>query len=117
MWTPLRRAGRIQRVSVENEKADAGRDGRTRLAIIDSQARTGTGKNIIFLVQLTTSRIDNHARLIHTLLKVLTIHTVYSVNSLYSTVLFRRYNLKEKSELVLCIFYINLSGVNHTGTQ
>ena len=70
MWTPLRTAGRIQRVSVENEKADAGREGRTHLAIIDSQARTGTG-----------------------------------------------YNLKEKSELVLCIFYINLSGVNHTGTQ
>ena len=29
----------------------------------------------IFPVQLTTSRIDNHARLIHTLLKVLTIYT------------------------------------------
>ena len=71
-WTPLRKARRIQRVStrfrlsVENEKADAGREGQTLLAfIIDSQARTGTGKNIIFLVQLTTSRIDKHARLIH----------------------------------------------------
>ena len=30
--------------SVENEQADAGRDGRTRLARPNSQARTGTGK-------------------------------------------------------------------------
>ena len=39
------------------------------------QARTGTGKNIIFSVQLTTSRIGNLTRLIHTLLEVMTIHT------------------------------------------
>ena len=31
--------------------------------------------NIIFPVQLTTSRIDNLTRLIHTLLYVMTIHT------------------------------------------
>ena len=29
---------------MENEQADAGRDGRTRLARPNSQARTGTGK-------------------------------------------------------------------------
>ena len=44
---------------VENEQADAGRDGRTLLAKPNSQARTGTGKYEIFmfLFQLTTSRI------------------------------------------------------------
>ena len=34
----------IQLMSVENEQAVAGRDGRTRLARPNSQARTGTGK-------------------------------------------------------------------------
>ena len=31
-------------LSMENEQADAGRDGQTRLARPNSQARTGTGK-------------------------------------------------------------------------
>ena len=31
-------------LNVENEQADAGRNGRTRLARPNSQARTGTGK-------------------------------------------------------------------------
>ena len=31
-------------LSMENEQADAGREGRTRLARPNSQARTGTGK-------------------------------------------------------------------------
>ena len=49
-WPPPRKAGGIPRVStrfslsVEKEQADAGRDGRTRLARPNSQARTGTGK-------------------------------------------------------------------------
>ena len=34
-------------LSVENEQADPGRDGRTRLARPNSQARTGTGKMIV----------------------------------------------------------------------
>ena len=47
---PSQKAGEITRVSirsglnVENEQADAGRDGRTRLAGPNSQAQTGTGK-------------------------------------------------------------------------
>ena len=56
-------------LSVENEQADAGRDGRTRLARPNYQALTGAGKySEIFIipVQLTTSRIGNHTRLIHT---------------------------------------------------
>ena len=42
-------------LSVENERTDAGRDGRTRLARSNSQARTGTGK-----YSLTTSRVGSH---------------------------------------------------------
>ena len=46
--TPTRKAGEIPRVitrvslSMENVQADAGRDGQTRLARPNSQARTGT---------------------------------------------------------------------------
>ena len=82
MWTPSRKAGGIPRVrtrlslSVENEQADAERDGRTCLARPNSQARTGTKKKTYFPARLTTSRNGNHIRLIHTQLKVLTIHTV-----------------------------------------
>ena len=49
-----------------DEQADAGRDGWTRLARPNPQARTGTGE-YFFPVQLTTSRIGNLTRLIHTL--------------------------------------------------
>ena len=68
---------------MDNERADAERDGRTRLARSNSQARTRTGKYSCFPVQLTTSGIGNLIRLIHTLLYVMTIHmtpiTVYFV--------------------------------------
>ena len=57
-----------------DEEADAERDCRTRLARPNSQARTGTG-DYFSPVQLTTSRIGNLTRLIHTLLYVMTIHT------------------------------------------
>ena len=51
------------RLSLENEQADAGPDGRTRLARPNSQARTGTDKEIfVFSVQLTASRIGNLTR-------------------------------------------------------
>ena len=56
-------------------QADAGRDCRTRLARPNYQARTRTGKYSFFPVQLTTSRIDNLTRLIHTLATYVTIHT------------------------------------------
>ena len=63
-------------LSAEKDQAGAGRDRRTCLERQNSQARTRTGKNMFFPVQLTLSRIGNHIRLIHTLLKVvLTIHT------------------------------------------
>ena len=60
-------------LSVENEQADAERDGRIRLASPYSQARK-QGK-IVSPVQLATSRIGNHIRLIHTLLCLSDEHT------------------------------------------
>ena len=54
-----------------DEQTHAGRDCRTRLARPNSQARTNGDREIfIFPVQLTTSRIDNLTRLIHTLLNM-----------------------------------------------
>ena len=50
-----------------DEQADAGRDCRTCFARSNSQARTGTVKHLFSPVQLTTSRIGNHTRLINTL--------------------------------------------------
>ena len=58
-----------------DKQADAGRDCRTRLARTNSQARTGTGKYDFFPVQLTTCRIGNFTRLIHTLAICVTINT------------------------------------------
>ena len=70
-----------------DEQADAGRDCRTRLARSNSQARTRTGKYSFFPVQLTTSRIGNLTRLIHTLAICVTIHTymkgIFVFNVLY----------------------------------
>ena len=43
---------------------------RTRLARRNSQARTGTGKMYVSLVQLTTTRIGNLTRLIHVVVVV-----------------------------------------------
>ena len=72
---------------MENEQADAGRDGRTHLAGPNSQARTGTtGKYLFFPVQLTTSRIGNLTRLIHNyyaMLFVMTIHYTYILYIVY----------------------------------
>ena len=51
----------------EDEHADAGRDGRTRLARLNSQGANGNREKIIFPVQLTTSKIGNLTRLILTL--------------------------------------------------
>ena len=64
---------------VENKRADARRDGRTRLARLNSQTRTGSGKNI-FPVQPTTSTIGNHTRLIQTLLHVVLTIYIYTYN-------------------------------------
>ena len=56
----------VEPVSREREKSNC-------------QAQTGTLRNIIFPVQLITSRIDNHTRMIHTPLRVLTIPTVHNI--------------------------------------
>ena len=57
-------------LSMENEQADAGRYCRIRLARPNSQARTRDRGILIFPAQLTTSRVGNLTRLIHTLLYV-----------------------------------------------
>ena len=66
---------------MENGQADAGRDGRIRLARSKSRVQTGARKYLVltFPVQLITSRrIGNLTRLIPTLLLyVMTIHTAY----------------------------------------
>ena len=62
--------------SEENEWADAEWDGPPRLARSNSQARTGIW-NASFFLLLTTSEIGNVTRMIHTLLEVLIIHTMY----------------------------------------
>ena len=46
----------IYSLGAENERVDAGRDGRIRLARPNSQTRTGTGKKTFSPVQLITSR-------------------------------------------------------------
>ena len=56
-------------LSVENEQDGAGRDGRTCLERPNSQARM-TGEKNMFPAQLTTIRIGNLTRLIHTLWKI-----------------------------------------------
>ena len=59
-----------------DEQADAGRDCRTRPARPNSQVANVDREISIFPVQLTTSRIGNHTRSIHTLATyVLTLHT------------------------------------------
>ena len=62
-----------------DEQAYAGRDCGTRLARPNSQARAGIGDQgrFIFLVQLTTSRIGNLTRLIHTFAICVTIYIGY----------------------------------------
>ena len=58
---------------MENEQADAGRDGQTCFMRPNSQAQTETGKNTFFLcIQLTMGRIGNHNRLT-------AIYTIYSL--------------------------------------
>ena len=59
-----------------DERADAGRNCQTLLARPNSQARTADREiMLIFPVQLTTSRIGDLTRLIHTLAVCVAIHT------------------------------------------
>ena len=61
---PVSKRTRFNSLGLENE-AGAGRDGRTRPARKFSGVSEDRGKNN-FPVQLTTSRVGNHTRLIHT---------------------------------------------------
>ena len=72
------------------------RDGTAEPVSRDQILRHARGQgNIIFPVQLTTSRIGNLTRLIHTLLYVMTIHTVYLYEAV-ATVMFGRLNKPSK---------------------
>ena len=57
-----------------DEQADAVRDCRTRLARPKFSDANGDREKICFSLQLTTSKIGNLTRLIHTLLYVMSIH-------------------------------------------
>ena len=60
------------------------RDGTAETVSRDQILRHERGQgNIIFPVQLTTSRIGNLTRLIHTLLYVMTIHTYHTYYYLF----------------------------------
>ena len=64
------------RFSLSMEMSRLTRDGTAEPVSRDQILRHARGHgNIIFSVQLTTSRIGNLTRLIHTLLYVMTIHT------------------------------------------
>ena len=68
-------------LSVKNQRAGTGRDGRTCLAKVNSQVRRGQGKLFFPCSDTTTSKIGNHTRLVHTLLKGMTIHTYITPQS------------------------------------
>ena len=57
---------------------------------------TGDREISVFPVQLTTSRIGNHIRLIHTLLYVMTIHTTTTT----STTLLRKLLIVRVADIV-----------------
>ena len=61
-----------------NERADAERDGRTRVERSILRREREEGK-FTFLIQLTTSRIGNPTRSIHTLLLYVMMTIVYSL--------------------------------------
>ena len=80
IWTPPRNSGGIPQVntrfSLSMEMSRLTREKTAEPVSRDQILRHARGQeNIIFSVQLTTSRIGNLTRLIHTLLYVMTIHT------------------------------------------
>ena len=74
------------------------RDGTAEPISQDQTLRHARGQgNIIFAVQLTTSRIGNLTRVIHTLLYVMTIHTYIYMLVQYTWVQGSRCRNKERS--------------------
>ena len=70
----------VSKHQIQPEYGDESRLTRDGTAEPVSQDQIPRGQGIsIFPVQLTTSRIGNLNRLIHTLLYVMTIHTCYSI--------------------------------------
>ena len=69
------------------------RDGAAEPVSRDQNLRHARGQGNIFPVQLTTSRIGNLTRLVHTLLHVMTIHTYIHMSLLFYAALYMMYYL------------------------
>ena len=89
--------------SLENEQADAGRDGRTRLPTPNLRREHEDREIFMFPVQLDTSRIGNLTGLFHTRLLISESYTfIYEYSSTYRMcvkthmVLFRRYSYLDR---------------------
>ena len=79
------------------------RDGTAEPVSRDQILRHARGqRNIIFPVQLTTSRIGNLTRLLHTVLYVMTIHT-YIMNTMYSLFMYVQMYGLNKNQMVITI--------------
>ena len=93
------------------------RDGTAEPVSRDQILRHARGQgNIIFPVQLTTSRIGNRTRLIHTLLYVMTIHTYIRTYLL----LYLYQKLDENNSTVVinkCILYTVHDGMQSCGIK
>ena len=59
-------------ISVENGRADAGRNGRP----VMREGANGDGEIFIFPLQLTTSKIGNHTWLMHTVITFINSSTI-----------------------------------------
>ena len=68
-------------LNVENEEDGAGRDGRTCLTRTKVSGANRDREILIFSVQLSTSRVGNLTRLVHTLLYVMSTHTSHLIPS------------------------------------
>ena len=101
------------------------RDGTAEPVSRDQILRHARGQgNIIFPVQLTTNRIGNLTRLIHTLLYVMTIHTyihtytleLFSKDSLEKYDCYFLFIFIENSHIFFCplLFVVKLNGLGRT---
>ena len=79
--------------SLSMEMSRLTRDGTAEPVLRDQILRHARGQgNIIFPVQLTTNRIGNLTRLIHTLIYVMTIHT-YTYKGYWENIFFQSYSM------------------------
>ena len=83
------------------------RDGTAEPISRDQILRHARGQgNIIFPVQLTTSRIGNLTRLIHTLLYVMTIHTIYIHTYIHTVVMLLVIGKENTLHFTTSLYYV-----------